>query len=140
MSSVPSSLALFSTDEIPQVWNHVHDYIISGISRGPGDWNVRDVYAALLSGQAQLWSSIRGTEFEGALVTLVVDYPQTKALLYLTIGGKDMDHWWQYRTEIEDYAKRIGCNFVEAWVRPGWVKLLAKDGWKETTRVIRKVL
>lgn len=137
--SEASKLALFEDHEIPFIWHVMEPHIKRALDR-QNDWSLEDIQRALIENRANLWSSVKDGKIQGALVTMTIQYPQTKGLLYLCVGGENMSDWWEHRGEIENFARKIGCDFLEAWVRPGWVRKLAGDGWRETTRVIRKQL
>ena len=69
-------------------------------------------------------------ETKAAWTSKFIDYPSSRALQTLFIGGSGYDEWIEEVNEfIKSWAEDNGCNFVEFTGRKGWERKLKGIGW-----------
>lgn len=112
---------------IPFVWPNVHDYVrraldedVTGRRYEPGD--IRDV---VMSGQAKLWVAFdtERHEFDAAMVTEIIDYPQSRECRIWLTGGNNMKLWLEeWVSTVAAYARHHGCARLATCGRKGWLR------------------
>ena len=111
--------------QIITVWSDVRHLIEQGLRND--NYLPRDILAALVSGDMQLW--IMGRPPAVALVTEIVNYPQRR-VCRLIIGAADpgwRTHWLPSLARVEAWAKAQGCQGMEVnYARKGWARLLKR--------------
>ncbi len=62
---------------------------------------------------------------KGAAVTQVNALPKYSVATIVLLAGNDMDEWVEdVQRELEDWARAIGCKFLELHGRKGWQRKL----------------
>ena len=104
-----------------EAWLKSRKYILEALDRGIDTHSERDVYDAIVKGNAQLW-----TGQKSACVTEVVTYPKYKALRFW-LGGGNLEELKKMEKPICDWVKSIGCKKSMIMGRKGWSRLKDKD-------------
>ncbi len=125
-------------DEVPKLWKKVLPQIERCVPHSEGEMEAPDFYVALVDGEMQLWIAVEDEEVIASMVTQIVPYPAKKVLRVIAIAGEDMDKWFHFQPDLEEFAILMGCSSLEAWGRKGWKKIL-KD-WKDSYVVYTKEL
>lgn len=119
------------------VWSHVAPFIERSIIKGNDDQSLRGIYEKILTGIYQLWIiSDKGGKFIGTCVTRIAIRGNTKRIVIVQCAGIDFRKWEHLLKEMLDWAKQLGCTYMEVCGRPGWEKLLTKYGLKRKTVVM----
>ena len=129
---------LVSPDDVPYIWEKVHDHLVSMMPHSEGELEPDDFYEAISEGEMQLWIALEEKELLASMVTQIVTYPRKRVLRIISISGDDMYKWIDYIPTVEDWALSLGCTSLECWGRKGWLKVL-KD-WKCSYHIITKDL
>ena len=92
-----------------------------------GFLTVEDVGDAIAKGDAQLW-----TGRDSLMATIVNDYPATgeRVIEVFAAGGKLPEIMCELYPRAEAWARAIGCTAISVEGRPGWTRLLARDGFE----------
>lgn len=78
----------------------------------------------LAQGTKLLWLACEGQRVLGAIVTMLFDTIEGRALKMLECGGDEMAAWMHLHERIEQYAKNEGCSRVLIEGRRGWARQL----------------
>ena len=132
------SLHLVPRENVHMVWTHVIPLLQPAIERGHGTATDRDLYEALVAGEAQLWACAFDEKVELSLTTKIVQYKRNRSLLIQYIGGGNLKEYLSFLPDIEEWGKKNDCNFIELFGRKGWARIL-KD-WDDSVILLRKDL
>ena len=107
-------------------------WIMAAIEEGGNTHNFIDIVDGIISGHMQLWPGK-----EGCAVTEIVNYPNRKVLHVFLAGGK-LEQITNMHDDAVKWGKIQGCDSMTLSGRPGWKKILAKEGWKQVQIVLAK--
>lgn len=137
-SSPSLEVVAIPSSEAVQVWAEVEPRlarILDGAD--PVGFSSEDVLTQIQRQNMQLWM-VPGY---AACVTTINIYPQYKVALVCFLAGDEMDRWFgSLMDTIEEWARQMGCKFIEQHGRDGWLKVGAKRGWKKLNTTMRKTL
>jgi hypothetical protein len=95
-----------------------------------GRYTAPDILDTLILKNQQLWVAVEGTEFYGALITEIIDYPRKRSLMLHFTGAKQFRSWKNdFLPVIRQFAKDNNCSTIESYGRPGWEKVFKHDGY-----------
>lgn len=116
---------------VDRFWHYAEPYIKRALDHTSGEFLVEDLKRFCKDNYVQLWLVAEGNRVVAAVTTEVVVYPQRKHLRVITLAGSKAPEWTgQVDTILNDWARSQGCNAMEAFVRKGYVPILAKHGYK----------
>ena len=124
--------------EVPKVWEKVRPQIDRCVPHSEGEMETPDFYVALIDGEMQLWIAVDDEEVIASMVTQIIPYAQKKVLRVIAIAGGEIDKWFHFQSDLEEFAILMGCSSLEAWGRKGWKKILTD--WKASYVVYTKAL
>lgn len=94
-----------------------------------------DIYADVISGRRVMWSI---NDLEGLAVLSVTNLPKFSTLDVDCLAGDNMDKWLApFIDQLTKYAKVLGCKYVDASGRKGWIRQLKQFGFKEASYDVR---
>lgn len=133
LDSKPKSCMILGTNYIPAVWHAVSQELQSVLDgHSNGEAQVEDVYWQLMNSRSHLWIVVNSESvLIGWVITHIDVYPRKKRLVLDYIYGVGLDDWISYLGFVEMFAAEQGCTEMEAWVRPGLVKKLEKQGFRK---------
>lgn len=118
----------------PRIWALAAPLIESSLVLGQGEFSLRDIEIACLTGEMQLWIIGNSAEAWGAVITQLQVYPQKRYLYILWAGWTEEYSFHPMRKEIEPvlraYAAELECDGIRAFPRAGIAALLGKKGWR----------
>ena len=129
---------------IELIWPLVKDLVQKPVNQNLGEFNLEDVYNWLTNGYMHLWIIGDEEEIVVAVVTEFVEYPREKRLRIVLAGGKknNMDKWfdifWDKDSEIHKFAKKNNVKRFEVCGRDGWLRVLARVGFKKFCTVLTR--
>lgn len=129
---------------IELIWPLVKDLVQKPINFNLGEFNLEDVYNWLTNGYMHLWIIGNEEEILVAVVTEFVAYPRETRLRIVLAGGKknNMNRWfdifWDKDSEIHKFAKRNNVKRFEVCGRDGWLRVLARVGFKKFCTVLTR--
>ena len=128
--------------QLAQAWPHVEEYLRTALSKGLGEYSLREVQLLLAKEKLQLWvvGDTESLEFLGAFVTQVDESEVGKFLNIFLCAGEDFDDWIHHLTMVEAWGREQGCIYSKVYGRRGWKKKLAPYGYAEKYVVLRKKL
>lgn len=124
--------------DVPMVWPIVAPLLAPAVVRADGQIEIDDVYQQLITRDMQLFTAWDGTDCLAAAVTQIICYPRRKVLGIPFIGGRKRGDWLSFQPVFEAWARDKGCDALEGYARPGWLRVL-RD-WRHCWTVIRKDL
>lgn len=96
-----------------------------------GTHTIEDIHHAISRGQMQCF--VRGESF---CITEVINAPRKRYLnIFLIVGTLEI---MEIHDDILAFAKEAGCEFLQAFGRPGWKPVVKKYGWKPEQIVFRR--
>lgn len=125
--------------DVAEAWPVVVGELRRAIKRADGVMTEETVYEALLSRDMQLWTAWQDGELQAAAVTQIVSYPGKKVAAIPLIGGRKRNDWLLFQPQFEEWARANGCDALEGYARPGWLRVLSND-WRHCWTVIRRDL
>jgi len=129
---------------IELIWPLVKDLVQKPVNQNLGEFNLEDVYNWLTNGYMHLWIIGNEEEILVAVVTEFVAYPRETRLRIVLAGGKknNMNRWfdifWDKDSEIHKFAKRNNVKRFEVCGRDGWLRVLARVGFKKFCTVLTR--
>lgn len=131
-SAIPPSL-------VERFWQFAEPYVKRALDHTSGEFLPADIKALCKDQIIQLWLVTEGPKVVGAVTTEIVVYPNRRHLRVITLGGSKAKEWTSLvDTILSDFAKTEKCDAMEAFVRKGYVPVLAEYGFKLTYSVVIK--
>ena len=130
-------------ENIESVWNLVDDSITKALAYSGHHFNTTDVHKACLDGENQLWlawDDDAKEKLRGIMVTRIIIRQNSKVANIFICTGRNRKEWQDRLHEVEKWAKSNECTHFETYARPGWSKLLNKQGFKTTHYLLEKKL
>ena len=130
-------------ENIEAVWNLVDDSITKALAYSGHHFNTTDVHKACLDGENQLWlawDDDAKEKLRGIMVTRIIIRPNSKVANIFICTGRNRKECQDRLHEVEKWAKSNECTHFETYARPGWSKLLNKQGFKTTHYLLEKKL
>ena len=130
-------------ENIESVWNLVDDSITKALAYSGHHFNTTDVHKACLDGENQLWlawDDDAKEKLRGIMVTRIIIRPNSKVANIFICTGRNRKEWQDRLHEVEKWSKSNECTHFETYARPGWSKLLNKQGFKTTHYLPEKKL
>ena len=138
-------LIKIEANAIEATWPYVKDLLQKPIDRNLGEYSLEDAKKWLMNDQSHLWVIV--SELHGIVVaatTQFVDYPMERRLTISLIGAKKntLKYWlelaWKDNSPLLEFAKNNSVKRFEGYARDGWIKVLAKVGFKKYCTVLIK--
>ena len=96
-----------------------------------GRFLVTDIVEALDQGRMQAWLSVDHGAVDCLMVTELIRYPRLTTLRYIAAVGRFPTRWLRFARDIENQARAMGCDRLEAMAPRRWSGLLRALGWSE---------
>ena len=123
--------------QVPTAWRAVVEHVDRANARSGGRYSSKATLHALMSGRMQLWTVEKGGRTLSCAITELITYPTGLTVCSLVaVTGQHRHEWTDAWRNIAEWAKGHGALRLESWARPGWSRVMKKDGWKETHRLI----
>lgn len=126
------SIYLVATDYVPATRAHIYPFLERGAKLLDDGRDAEDLMEALSDGRQQLWMISDGEKLVAICITEIT---KNVCLFFLMIGN-GRKNWLHLITEVESWAKKVGCDKMRAIARPGWARVL-KD-YRKTRIVLEK--
>lgn len=118
-------------ENIETIWPMVSHYL----DKQDADYGKEDFKGKCLRGDYILWVGRNG---KVAVILEVSDYHKGKECDIVVLAGEGINDWINELSEIEEWAKRSGCNRMILTGRQGWVKVL-KDYKVKTLTMVKRL-
>lgn len=84
-----------------------------------------DLLAMTIQQQAQGWFIRDKNDIVAVILTRIDNYPRLRGLNIFAISGSRMNEWFEPADKIlTQYARQMGCLFLEVQGRRGWERVL----------------
>lgn len=125
--NIPSdSVMIVPPQAVKHVWHQVEPLLQPAVDMNDG-YLIEDVYVALRTGRHMLWVYGNTDKIHAALTLEVLNYPRTKRVFVIFVGGDKFVDWKEYFPMLHDYAMVVGASSIEGIGRKGFVKALKPD-------------
>jgi len=114
---------MMTADHI-NVLEHCRPWIEAALEHSNGTHEYEDIVEGLIRGRYQLWPAP-----EGCIVTEILTFPRRK-ILNIFLASGNLNQILVMHDDLYDWAKARGCDGGMMTGRPGWERVLEKDGWK----------
>ncbi len=132
---------LVAPDTIGYIWPQVEKFIHSAFEAGIGDDTKDSVLGMLERGEAQLWIAHNGAGIKAAALTRMATVSNGKHICFcIACGGEEIETWQDCIGDIEEYARKQGCDALRLSGRAGWKIYIKKRGYKEPFVILEKAL
>ena len=107
-----------------------------------GKYTAEDLFSSACLSKIQLWIcwDVETDDIKGLGITQVNDFPSTRVCQAIAMTGKEMKSWVHWMPEVERWAKFNKCTDMELIARPGWERVMKKQGFVKTHVVLNKSL
>ena len=112
-----------SPSHVPAVWPFAKPLIEAAMRRG-GVSDFSGVERDVFSGAALLWLAWDGREIAAAAVTELTLVHGRRLCTIVACGGHDRKRWLHLLADLENFARREGCEATRIYGRRGWVRAL----------------
>lgn len=117
-------------EHVARFWSYAEPYIKRALDHTSGEFLPEDLKTFCLAGLAQLWLVSEDNRIVAAITSEIVNYPRRRHCRIITLAGSKAAEWTeQADTIISAWAGSQGCVALEAFVRKGYVPVLAKRGY-----------
>lgn len=124
---------------IDRLWLNAEPFIKRALDHANGEFLPADIKQFCKDRVVQLWLVTESNKVIGACTTEIVNYPRRRHCRVITLAGSRAAEWTgQLDTILADWARQQGCSAIEAYVRKGYVPVLAKHGYKHKYSAIIK--
>ncbi len=125
--------------DLQMVWPQVGELLAGAVARNYGEMTLQDVVNRILQQKYHLWVAFNE---EGLIqAAAVVEVRQKNRLRvghYVLVAGWNITKWMGCDELIVEWAKEQGCDFMQAFTRPGVTKKAKALGYKHMYDVIGK--
>lgn len=126
---------------VDRFWTLAEPYIKRALDHTRGEFAPEDIKAYCKDRIIQLWLVSEGERIIAAATTEIVTYPQKKHCRVVTLAGSRAVEWTPLLDVVlTEWAKEQGCDAMEAFVRKGYVSVLANYGYKHMYSAVFKEL
>jgi len=127
-------------DRIEEVWDQVTPLISNALRYSYQEYDLEDIKQGLLDRDMQLWVAFREDMITTCMITRILKFPKAKHLVILIYSGEDVKRMLPFKEKLYEWAKGQGCTSVQLYGRPGWERVLAKEGYEKIYTVLRAKL
>lgn len=125
---------------VERFWPLAEPYVKRALDRTSGEYTPDDLKSMCKDRIVQLWLVTEGERAIGAVTTEIVVYPRRKHCRVITLAGTKAPEWSGTLLDIilPEWARKEGCVAIEAFVRKGYVGVLAGYGFKHKYSAVFK--
>jgi len=128
-----------SANDVHTLLPVLEELFAPAVARNSGRMTSSDVIDLLIREHAKLWLAVDGEVVLGGVIAMPMQYARRKALSVLYVAGRERERWEVPMLSIvEEGARRIGCDLIEATGRRGFARIL--PGWRVLGHSLEKDL
>ena len=118
------------------LWPEIEPLLKRATDRDRGRSTPETLKALIAENKAHLWVC---DDLSMAMITTVEKYPTGKlACLVRALGGSGLSHCLDKIDQVVEYARALGCDFIEIQGREGWLKVL--PGFEKDATIMTREL
>lgn len=138
LASTPSSPPVVLADPWVTLENwHWIEPLLERIDTSESGFSTFDVLTKIQAGGFQCWI----VPERAVAITTVTAFPQHSVCTVLQLAGDGLSEWFaDIMACIEDFAREMGCKYVEEYGRKGWERVGKSLGYEYAFTVMRKQL
>ena len=122
------------TSQLGEFWDELGPFVDKAASRYSKEYDLSDVWDALLEERALLFGIWLDGEVKGAMTVSPVEQPKRKTLVIELVGGEDVVLWYTDTIrQLKEFARRAGYDAITSNARKGWRKMANSVGFKEAS-------
>ena len=127
-------------EEIESIWPLVLNGIEKALATSNGEGSAEAIKTGLMNGTTQLLFVSRNESYFGMVVQILA-FPNYKIARVILGFGKGICLEKSEWKVAEQWAKDLGCKYLEAWVATeSRARMFARFGFKKTYQIIRSEL
>lgn len=130
------NLTMVPPANVGGVWNDVSGLLDRVLSMA-GAHTLDSLKTELEAGRSQLWI-VHNTRVRAVCVTTINIYPADKVCLIWLCAGEGRNEWIDLISDIEEWARGLGCLRTRIQGRPGWERVLSD--YSKTNIILEKRL
>ena len=119
-------------------WDLLEPMIETGLRRTDGELLPEDVRMMLSNGLMQAFVVYEGKAIHALCVTQVLAELHFRVCRVVILTGANMDDWSHFEYAVENWAKAMNCDYIDAFTRPGMVRKALPLGYYPKYQLIRK--
>ena len=124
---------------VERFWQFAEPYVKRALDHTSGEYKPDDLKMLCKDRAMQLWLISEGEKVIGACTTEIALYPNKKHCRIRTLAGSKAPEWADsLDIMLQDWAKKQGCDAIEAFVRKGFVPVLSNYSYKHKYSVVLK--
>lgn len=125
-------LSYVPPDQVAYVWGSQIDQIEKAMTKGQADWDTSfKLLKRIYDEESQLWAVHRGDEVLAVVVSAVKSNDQMTKMFIELMAGNGMADWLPLQRVLQDFARHVGAECIEASCRPGVARALKEYGWSQ---------
>lgn len=126
---------------VDHFWPFAEPFIKRALDHSAGEFRPLDLRDYCKDRVVQLWLVSENERIIAAITTEIINYPRKRHCRIVTLAGSKAPEWTGLADVIiGEWAKEQQCNAMEAYVRKGYVPVLAKYGYKHKYSAVFKEL
>lgn len=115
------------------------EHWIADAAAGSRYFTADDVWRALEAAEAQLWLCWQDKPLAVAVTQLETTSRGKHCRIWI-MTGELREEWQDLLPELEQWARREGCNLMRHEARPGWSRVLKRRGYDMPHVILEKEL
>lgn len=126
--------------DIDARWEEVAPVIARGFRDDFDDFTLEDLHTWLKAGKMRLLVYCSKDEsVDLACVFEIVNHPGRRLMRIVALVGKNFGAAFpSWESEVEGFARKLGCDALEAWCRDPQARLFSRWGMEKQFNVVRK--
>ncbi len=124
--------------EVAHTWELIAPMLQTVVEQTGGEYSLEDIYLRALAGTVAIWVVYDGPKIWAVAVAEIAEYPGLRAYRVLALAGREFERWKHLEPMIEDHARQLKCDVVEALCRPGMAKKIIPQGYVPQCTILRK--
>jgi hypothetical protein len=113
------------------VSSELNKRLARALKLGGNTHTIEDIHQAIAIGAMQCFA-----KGDSIAITEIINAPQKRFLnVFLIVGDLSI---LELHDDVEAFAKQAGCDFMQAYGRPGWKLKIKSIGWEPDRIVFRR--
>lgn len=126
--------------DVDTKWPRVEPIVAKAFRDSFDDFSIEDVYGWLKARKMHLlvYETQDKTDELACIFEFVV-HPGRKIMRIVLLAGHGFDEAYpEWENEVEAFARKVGCDALEAWCRDPQARLFSRWGMQKQFNVVRK--
>lgn len=126
--------------EIDYTWSRIEPMITRALELTNGELVSSDIKLLADKGYANIWVVYEKEKIWAVCITEPIQLPHFRVLRILVLAGEHFELWKHFDSWLEGQARALGCDYIDAFTRPGIPRVVKDLGYKHQYSVIRKAI